>query len=336
MPTQRLLTGCLIVLAACEALAAPPVETVLEELNNPCGVAVQPETGHVYVAESGAGRVVRIVDGKAQPVIINFPLDVYGKGPQYKIGPLGLAFASKDVLVVGGGGFADGAELLRIYNLPGPEDEPIEAAKMATSFKLTATELVKGEGNFYAVAVTREAIFVSCNGDDEKGWVSKAAVSGTQFGPFKRFIATREQTGVDAPVALVVNPDGQLVVGQAGELTKPKDSLLTFYDTRTGKKLLNLPTGLYDITGLGYSPRTGRLFAADFAWMEAAAGGLFELSADRSQLQQKLQLTKIMSLEKPTSLAFAPDGTLYITVLGKPSADGASGTGKLLRIAAGL
>ena len=115
MPTQRLLTGCLIVLAACEVIAAPPVETVLEQLNNPCGVAVQPETGHVYVAESGAGRVVRIVEGKAQPVIVNFPLDVYGKGPQYKIGPLGLAFASKDVLVVGGGGFADGAELLRIY-----------------------------------------------------------------------------------------------------------------------------------------------------------------------------------------------------------------------------
>ena len=336
MQVGRLLTGWLILVTACETGAAPPVEIVLEQLNNPCGVAVQPETGHVYVAESGAGRVIRIVEGKAQPVIVNFPLDVYGKGPKYKIGPLGLAFVSKNILVVGGGGNADGAELLRIYNLPDPDDEPIEASKMATSFKLTATELMKGEGNFYAVAVTPEAIFVSCNGDDEKGWISKATVSGTKFGPFKRFVATREQTGVDAPVALTVNPEGQLVVGQAGELTEPKDSLLTFYDTRTGKKLLNFSTGLYDLTGLAYSPRTKRLFAIDFAWQDPAAGGLFEISADRSQLQQKLQLTKITPLEKPTSMAFGPDGSLYLTVLGKSPADGEKAVGKLIRIAAGL
>jgi DNA-binding beta-propeller fold protein YncE len=336
MQAQRLLAGWLLLVLACPASAAPPAEIVLDQLNNPCGVAVQPETGHVYVAESGAGRVVRIVDGKAQPVIVGFPLDVYGKGPEYKIGPLGLAFVSKNILVVGGGGLADGAELLRIYNLPAPEDEPIEAAKMSTSFRLTATELMKGEGNFYAVAVTPKAIFVSCNGDDEKGWVSKAVVSGTQFGPFKRFIATREQTGVDAPVAITVNPERQLVVGQAGELTEPKDSLLTFYDTGTGKKLLSLATGLYDLTGLAYSPKTKRLFAIDFAWMDSTAAGLFEISTDRSQLQQKLQLTKIAPLERPTSLAFAPDGTLYLTVLGQAVAEGAKPRGKLLRIAAGL
>ena len=54
-------------------------------------------------------RVLRIVDGNSQPVIVDFPLDVYGKGPQYRIGPLGLAFAGKNVLVVGGGGQPDGA-----------------------------------------------------------------------------------------------------------------------------------------------------------------------------------------------------------------------------------
>ena len=83
-----------------ELPAAPPQEILLDQLNHPCGVAIQPETGHVFVAESGGARVVRVVDGKAQPVIVDFPLDVYGKGPQYKIGPLGLAFAGKNVLVV--------------------------------------------------------------------------------------------------------------------------------------------------------------------------------------------------------------------------------------------
>ncbi|MDB4468390.1 hypothetical protein N9093_00880, partial [bacterium] len=45
------------------------VKTVVERLNNPCGVAIQPTTGHVFVSDSGALRVIRIVDGKAEPVI---------------------------------------------------------------------------------------------------------------------------------------------------------------------------------------------------------------------------------------------------------------------------
>lgn len=336
MDVMRLLAGWIVLLLASGLSAAPPQEVILDQLNNPCGVAVQPETGHVFVADSGAARVLRIVDGKAQPVIVDFPLDIYGKGPKYSIGPLGLGFVSKSILVVGGGGQADGAELLRIYNLPPAGEEPLKAADMATSFKLTETELMKGEGNFYAVAITPGGLFVTCNGDDEKGWVAKADVSGTQFGPFKRFIATREQTGVDAPVGITISPDRQLLVGQAGELTEPKDSLLTFYDSRTGKKLVNYSTGLYDITGLAFSPQTKRLFAVDFAWMETAAGGLFEVSVVRSRRRQKLQITRVISLERPTAMAFGPDGALYVTVLGKPAADKANPGGKLIRFAAGL
>ena len=33
-------------------LAEPTVETVAEGLNVPCGVAIQPGTGHVFVADS--------------------------------------------------------------------------------------------------------------------------------------------------------------------------------------------------------------------------------------------------------------------------------------------
>ena len=45
------------------------VETILDGLNNPCGVAIQPETGDVFVADSAAGKVVRVKDGKASDVI---------------------------------------------------------------------------------------------------------------------------------------------------------------------------------------------------------------------------------------------------------------------------
>ena len=53
-------------------LAEPKVETVAEGLTVPCCVAIQPGTGHVFVADSAAGRVVRIVDGKVEDVIVDF------------------------------------------------------------------------------------------------------------------------------------------------------------------------------------------------------------------------------------------------------------------------
>ena len=56
----RILTSVLFALAAgiCLAVAADEskVEEVLGGLTNPCGIAIQPETGHVFVSDSAAGR----------------------------------------------------------------------------------------------------------------------------------------------------------------------------------------------------------------------------------------------------------------------------------------
>ena len=104
---------------ASSALAADPkVETVLEGLINPCGVAIQPDTGVVFVSDSGAGKVVKVVGGKAVDVIANSPKDLYGKGPKYDVGPLGIAFFDKNTLVVGDGGYVDGKEFVRVFTLP--------------------------------------------------------------------------------------------------------------------------------------------------------------------------------------------------------------------------
>ena len=80
----------LALLVSSTCVTAAELEVVSEGLYNPCGVAVQPETGHVFVADSGNLKVVRIVDGKPQDVIVDFGTDVYGKGPKYQVGPLGI------------------------------------------------------------------------------------------------------------------------------------------------------------------------------------------------------------------------------------------------------
>ncbi len=237
--------------------------------------------------------------------------------------------------MVGGGGLPDGEEMLRVYTVPAAGADAIPCDQMKFSFKLPATDDIKGEGNFYALAITKNAIFATSNGDDTKGWVARADINGDKVENFRRFIATKEAVEVDAPVGITVSPHGEVVVGQMGEINVPGDSLLTFYEASSGKLLLNLPTGLYDIDAVAYSPK-GQLYALDFAWMDTTAGGLFQLIAHRADGKQTIKAEKIVGLDKPTSMAFDKDGALYITVFGTAADGDTAKPGTLVKIAPGL
>src|SRR4051812_24149310 len=195
--------------------AEQKVETVLEGLINPAGVAVQPETGMVFVSDSGEGKIIRVVDGKGQDVITGSPKDLYGKGPKYEIGPLGIAFFDKNTLIVGDGGYVGGKEYVRVFTLP-EAGKTLDYEKDAKSKggPLEATDDLKPEGNFYGLAITKSAVYVTSNGDDTKGWVLRMTVEGTKFGKLERWLATKEAVNVDAPVGITVSPRGEIVVGQ--------------------------------------------------------------------------------------------------------------------------
>ncbi len=333
MRTSILGIFALLTFALAPAWADHHVSTVVDGLDNPAGVAIQPETGDLFVSDSGASRVIRVVDGKVQEVITGFPVDVYGKGPMYNIGPLGLLFLDKDTLVVGGGDLKDGEELLRVYKVPAAGEPAITADKAEVSFSLAENDDVKGEGNFYALTAIGNSVFVTCNGDDTKGWVARAEIKDGTLVNYERFLATKEATEVDAPVAATISPRGELVIGQMGEITVPGDGLLTFYNPHNGKMLLNLATGLCDITALAYSPK-GQLYATDFNWLDTKAGGLYQLISKEADGKQSIEAKKIESLDKATAMAFGHDGALYITVIG--TGEGDAKGGKLLKIEPGL
>lgn len=307
--------------------------TYARNLDNPTGIAVHPETGHVFVAERrGIVRFFKKEDGKrGRKMQVNrFPTDIYGKGPKYEIGPLGVAFLGSDHLVVGDGSRPDGEELVLVYNI-GEEAPEKPARANSAAYKLgpiTAGDAsAKGEGNFYGVAVTDDGIFITANGDDTKGWILKSAVENGKPGELKPFIATKEAVEVDAPCGITTNSDGDLVVGQMGEISLPGDSLLTIYDAKTGKLKASLETGLNDIVGLAYSPVTGKLYAVDFSWVDTTKGGLFELTVDGDEVTTR----KVADLDKPTALAFDAKGNLFVTVVGSAE-EGAKGKpGKVLR-----
>jgi DNA-binding beta-propeller fold protein YncE len=330
----------------CARLALPAdgderlrVERVATGLDNPCSVAVHPVTGELFVAESGAGRIVRIKASEPYTittVIEGFPTAQFGDGPSYQIGPLGLAFVDRSTLVVGEGGQAAGADVVRIYVLP---DEPKVLKHTESKHSLgpipAGVESMTGEGDFYALAVTAGALFVAGHGDDLKGWIFRADLANLPAPQLKPFIKTKVETKTDAPTALAISKRGELLVAHMGELDKPRDSRISFFQSASGKKLLDLETGLHDITGLAYEPTSGWLFAVDFAWSDPEAGGLYRLDMTLRGGRQAIHSVKLRSLVHPTALAIPSQGVAYVTTLGAeadPSAAAAEKAGQLLKI----
>ncbi len=320
---------------AAEAPAGPKFREAIIHLDNPSGVCVHPVTGQLFV--SSRQGIFRLAPGKPPKIyleVTGFQTDIYGKGPMYNIGPLGVTLWGNDRLIVSDGSKKDAEELVRVYKIAdAPPAKPnAEDSAEFTLGPIPAGDVsAKGEGNFYASVVWNDAIYITANGDDTKGWILKSEIKDGKPGALTGGIATKEQTEVDAPIAIAVTPDkSQLVVGQGGEVNVPGDSLLTFYGA-DGKLAKKLKTGLHDICGLAYSP-SGKLYAVDFAWADTTQGGLFELVIEGEEVKPK----KILGLDRPTSLAFDKEGGLYITVFSLGKDTGENPAGGLIRVDPGL
>jgi hypothetical protein len=338
-------SAAFLAISCASVLAQEPpkveVETVLSGLNNPCGVAVRPgtvEKHDVYVSESGALRVIKMASdqpGKATEVITDFPKGTIKGAQEFTIGPLGLLFLNRKQLLVGGGGQSDGEEIVALYELQ--DDGNVLTADQMTqkTGPVVGSEKSKtGEGDFFALAGSGEAIFVSSHGDGEKGWILRARTRAGELGALEPFISTREVAGAIAPGGLTINPKprkGYLVVGEMGATDEPGDGLLTFYSPYTGEMPLKLETDLLDCTGLAYSPKTGYLYAIDYARSHEEKGGLYRIDDDSQEGKPGCKTIKIASIDHPTALCFAADGTLYVTAFGKTDGT-ATDAGVLLRI----
>ncbi|MBM3999897.1 MAG: hypothetical protein FJ297_10225 [Planctomycetes bacterium] len=318
----------------------PKIVPILEGLAAPMSLAVQPETGTVFLSESGAGKVIRVgADGKAADVITGFPVAPDAEGPDafgFPVGPLGLAFTGKNVLIVGEGGRPAGEDQLRVFDLPA-DGSAIAADAMRGGFTLGPIDNAAGEGDFACLAANPTAVFAVGRKDLAKGWIGKCELKEDgSFGPFARFLATKDALPAAGPAGLTIDGHGNLVVGQAGERGDMTDSLLAFFHAKSGKLEASFTTELRDIVGLAYfppvadNPRRGKLLAVDFASADPARGGLYEIVAkadDKSGSAAK----KIIGLTRPTALVFDPAGTLYVTELGA-AAEGSPPAGRLLRI----
>lgn len=323
------------------------VETLLTGLDNPCGIVIRNGVGdgvpyELFIAESGAGRILRVMSDKPSettPAITGFPVDSYGDAtkdePEYRIGPLGMVFLTKSKLAVGTAGLPQGEDLVVVFALPSDGSAlTYEQQDHAVGPIPKGPKTTSGEGNFYGLAKTDDALFVTSNGDDDEAWILKATFHANKLSDLQPFIATNRLVGTTGPTAAVINPKKNahyLVVSQMAGFEQDRDSLLTYYSPKSGKLAMSVQTGLYDIAGLAYSP-TDNLYAVDVVRDDAKLGGVYRIDAAEVEGRASSRAVKIATAERPTALAFGPDGALYVTALGTRQAPNGDPTGVLLKI----
>ena len=168
-------------------------KVLLSDLYNPAGLAVRPTQAkngpyELYIAESGAGQVVRFstrAPEKVEKVIVDFPLGTLGQQPPYRVGPLSLAFISRSKLLVGAKGDGPDADIVASYSLP-VSGTPLAASEQEhTVGPLDAGIASRVDDlQFGGLAMTEQTCFMTSGGKDSQGWVLKSSVEANRLGRF--------------------------------------------------------------------------------------------------------------------------------------------------------
>jgi hypothetical protein len=329
-----------LLLAPSSAFAAETVavETVLSNLTNPCGLAIRPgdspERYEVFVADSGAQRVIRLWSNepeKSVDVVTGFAPGSLG-GEPLRVGPIALLFLDRNQLVVGSSG-DDGHARVRLYELTDPAAElTADQAKQEVEFPAES-----GADHIYALARTRanervpEAIILTSFRNDRSGQLRKIPIRAGMLGEMQPFGAAKDRADANQPAAVSLAESTFLVAGQTGALDESRDSRLVFYNPIDGAESMDLPVELYDVVGLAYSPRSGNLYAADIAWKAPDQGGVYRIDDAGEAGEPQCAAVKVADVPRASALAFGPDGTLYVTQFG-PLENSDRNRGHLLKL----
>ncbi|HZZ28730.1 MAG TPA: hypothetical protein VFE46_12075 [Pirellulales bacterium] len=332
------------------------VETVLGGLNHPCSVAVRPETEYVYIADCGAGQVLRFSPAhaeKAAPAVIDFPIASPAAANAASGGLWGLAFLSRNALATVSSTIQDDHEEAAIsaFELPtvgsAAEEKPLSytAGNRKSIAIFTGANAHSGEINGFSVALfdfSSSALLIAARRGDDKAGIYKADLGKNHdsidsvHGLFKSGAANKSPTIICA----TVSPHGLLVAVQTPADDAHSGASLAFYQLRNGSLLTSMPLALTDVVALAYSPEHGRLYAITRSAGKSDDDGLYRLDAGKVDDRAGVKAVKMTALEQPSAMTFGTDSTLWATALG-PAGDSAKNdssakSGKLLKITGDL
>jgi hypothetical protein len=308
------------------------VSTVLEGLNNPFAISIEDGSDRIFIAESGAQRVIEVKEGKAIEIAGQFPPSTY-RG--YQVGPLSLFAAGQSVLLVGHDTEKGIGAITKLVARSNKEDKSEDSKQEAAieKDKRETIEIVNEGGaklhQFSNLTVKHTTVYVVTHGDEENGWIAISEIQDGKLTTLRPSIPTAKRTSYPGPTCTAVDPGGQyLVVSQMGQENDAKDSRLVFY-TLQGKVLNNFEVELRDIVSLAYSPSRKHLFAIDYNFTDPSKGGLYKLIGSDVN---KCKVKKLQDLGYATAMQFDSKGTLWITSLGGPPATNGKPNGKLIKI----
>lgn len=324
----RIAKALLPVLVAAVGYAEEQTPEAVARVDKPTCVFAGKE-GAMFVLDGGAGKLLKFDGERNTEVVRGYAVGTAADYGGLKIGPRAAAISADGDLIIG-----DGAEspdgLLRVFRRTNEAAVERDAARDKIG-PLRINNEVVAEHRYDGIVATADAVFVVSNAGESPGQVLKSAINGTKFGPLEVW-APGEERRCAHPTAITIHPEeGHVVVGRQGHVCNSGDSHLTIYSRLTAKPLLDSSAKLLDIRGLAYSPKTGLLYAVDIAWKRPEEAGLYRLDAEFTDAGQSIRKTRIAKLDRPSSLAFAADGGLWVTLLGAEE-----GAGSVVKFKPGL
>ena len=315
---------------------APPViaddvtvDTVLTDLNEPSSVEIRPggapERYEVFVADSGARRVIKIASNASNrptDVITGFPTASVPGNRRPMGNPSGLLFLDEKHIVVG---ISGAPPELRLYELT-EAGTPLTAdgAKQKVAPDLPGEKPEAIFGVFAGLARTRSNDFVAD--------MLLAAFRGT--GVWKLPVRANmlgEMSALESkpsfrPTAFLLSSPTALAISEQGYLLAVDDgsrsirNRFMFLNPTNGQVVLGFDPGLTDVRGVAYSPKSGNLYALAKAYGKDEEG-LFRLDDASKPGEQQITVMKVADFKQATALAFGPDGAVYVTTLGDKTKD---------------
>jgi hypothetical protein len=254
-------------------------------------------------------------------------------------GPRGVLFLDRSRLVVAGGD-AKGLAFIRLYELSDGKDQqkPLTADQREQNLAPPAA----GESEarifaFHALARTNandlvpDLLILAAQAKDSAPAVWKVHVRAGTLDELKPFRTTASPANAKTTSAVAVGSHGYILLSQLAAVDGAAQSRLEFLNPVDASPIFELSTKLQEVVALAYSPRSGNLYAADFASRDSQRGGIYRLDDAGEPGKPVVAAVKVADVSRPTAIAFAPDGALYVTALG--SSDGqAENSGVLLKL----
>ena len=339
------LVVCFAALPGSAIFAADLPQELLGKLQLPCSIAVRPESGQpgeIFVADRGAGRILRLNPNQpdhSSTAISGFPVDAADPASVNAAGIQSIYFLDHMRLTVAGGG-ADGNFFVRAYELVDADTQlRFDDQRQSADLPEKSDSHTSAIRTFHDIARTRpnervpDSLLLAAVSQDGPAGLWRVPIRANTIGNIEPLDENGDLDQLTAIGGLAVSPAGYIAAAIDPKEDDAKRTELAFLNPVSGETLLKLKTDLPRIVALAYQPSTGDLFAACATTRQASADGIYRLDDHSQSGTRTCRATKVADIKRPTAIAFAADGTLYITALG-PRDGNNTPSGTLLRVPA--